>query len=212
MHSGARGNAARGIGLSRRQFGRRLLSALGMLGVLGPPNGARGDGAATRQGTRKRGGNHKKRGRGHDRRKGHDHGQGDDGSSSSLDAEELTFLGMLNDYRAANGLPPLRHNARLGAAADAHAADMATNNFTGHIGSDGSGPSRRIIHAGYDYTWCGENLFWGDGAASVALAWWKGSPIHHENLLFPQFTETGISRVWNPGSAYGWYWSTTFGS
>jgi uncharacterized protein YkwD len=213
MHRGARGPAARGIRLSRRHVGRGLLGVLGLVAVLGSPNGARGDGATTRQGTRKRARKGTpKRDRGHDRAKGRDHGRGDDGSSRSLDAEELALLGLLNDYRGANGLLPLTSNAQLCAAADAHAADMATNNFTGHIGSAGSDPSQRIQQAGYDYEWCGENLFWGDAAAGVALAWWKGSPSHHENLLFAPFTEMGISRVWTAGSTYGWYWATTFGS
>ena len=170
-----------------------------------------------------------KRDRGHNRGKGHDSRRDepsrrdertpedllpgvDDGSSSALDAEELALLGMINDYRAANGRTPLIHQAHLGAAAEAHASDMATHNIIGHIGNNGSDPAWRIEQAGYDYAWSGENLFWGNGAARAAVAWWKGSPEHHDNLLFAHFTEIGISRAYNPGSAYGWYWTTTFGS
>ena len=118
---------------------------------------------------------------------------------------------MLNGYRAANGLAPLTHNAQLGTATERHAADMATTNIIGHVGSNRLDPFQRMERVGYDSTWSGENVFWGSGWASSAMAWWKRSPEHNKNMLFPHFTEIGIARVFNVSSQYGWYWTTTFG-
>jgi uncharacterized protein YkwD len=54
----------------------------------------------------------------------------------SLDSEEQAFLGLINIYRAQNGVAPLAASPALTRAARRHAADMATNNFIDHVGSD----------------------------------------------------------------------------
>ncbi len=136
---------------------------------------------------------------------------GPGGGGASLDAEESTFLTLINNYRAANGKAALTHNAQLGAAAAAHSQDLADHNRTGHTGSDGAGPQQRIERAGYDWSWWGENVFWGDAAAQGAFNWWKNSPTHNANMLDPNFTEIGIARAYNAASTYDWYWTTDFG-
>jgi uncharacterized protein YkwD len=200
---------------SRRRFNRVVAGMLGTLGLAicnAAVVAARNERTDKDKGNDKRKSNDKRKGdRDHNGSGGAPSG-GDDGSSASLDAEESAFLTLLNDYRAANGREPFMHNGKLRAAAASHAQDMATNNFTGHIGSDGSAPAERIEDTGYDFDWSGENVFWGSADASVAFEWWKNSPEHDENMRWPHFTEIGISRAYNPASYYGWYWTTDFGN
>lgn len=199
MHRTRRGPGEQPIVLSRRGLGQCVLGLVGALTLAG--------GSIAGADARKK----RKKQRRKDRRPGNG-GSVDAGSNVKLDSEEQAFLSALNAYRAQNGLGPLTVNADLAEAAEAHSRDMAVNNFTGHTGSDGSGPPRRIEQAGYRYVWCGENVFWGSGSAAVALDWWQNSREHNENLLFARFVEIGIRRVYNPASHYGWYWTTTFGS
>jgi len=101
--------------------------------------------------------------------------------------------------------------SQLGQAAELHSQDLADHNITGHTGSDGSGPQQRIERAGYDWSWWGENVFWGSSSAQVAFDWWRNSSGHNANMLHPQFTEIGVGRAFNASSTYDWYWTTDFG-
>lgn len=125
--------------------------------------------------------------------------------------EEARCLALINDYRAANGLPSLTPQPNLEFAAQGHAQDLATHNLIGHIGSDGRSQAHRIEQAGYHYEWCGENIFWGSPSAGTAFAWWQNSPEHNDNMLFPHFNEIGIHCAFGPGTQFGHYWVTTFG-
>jgi uncharacterized protein YkwD len=129
-----------------------------------------------------------------------------------VDAEELAFLKLINDYRAANGVGPLALSPTLSAAAKAHSQDMATKNYFDHTGLDGSTPQQRMTASGYTgANATGENIFAGDEHASGAFASWKNSPPHNANMLSPNFTAIGIGRAFDANSKFGWYWTTTFG-
>jgi uncharacterized protein YkwD len=67
------------------------------------------------------------------------------------DTPEIQFrmLDSVNALRAAAGVPALRLNAELIAAAATHARDMAVQNRPWHFGSDGSSPIDRARRAGY---------------------------------------------------------------
>jgi uncharacterized protein YkwD len=53
---------------------------------------------------------------------------------------------------------PLAPNQSLYTAILGHLQDMLSNQFFGHIGSDGRAPGQRISDAGYPFTTAGENL------------------------------------------------------
>ncbi len=128
------------------------------------------------------------------------------------DAEELALLKLINDYRAQNGVGPLVLGPAMTAAATVQSKDMATNNFLGHDGSDGSTVWQRLATAGYiDPNTAGENVFAGDQTAQGAFDAWKASPGHNANMLNPAYVTIGISRENNPNSTFGWYWTNTFG-
>jgi uncharacterized protein YkwD len=137
----------------------------------------------------------------------------DERANTCLDAEEQAFLVLINNHRTANGQDPLAAGPALSAAADTHSRDMATNEFLGHTGSDGSTVEQRLTAHGYtEFGASGENVFAGDESAAGAFDAWLNSPGHNENMLSPDFAAIGIARVFNDASQFGWYWTTTFGS
>src|SRR6478752_4517375 len=127
------------------------------------------------------------------------------------DSEEVALLQLINEYRAANGLQPYALSQTLSIAADQQSQDMATNNFIGHDGTNGSSVFERVAAAGYPgASIIGENVYGLDGTAQAAFNWWKSSPGHNANMLNPDLRAIGIARVNNPDR--GWYWTNTFGS
>jgi uncharacterized protein YkwD len=127
------------------------------------------------------------------------------------DAEELAFVDLVNGYRASLGLGTLTLNYELGAAADYHSYDMATNNYFDHYALDGTDPGTNIQNFGYTgYPWA-ENIASGMATAQEVLIAWQNSPEHDATMRNPAFTEIGIGRHYNEASYYGWYWTATYG-
>ena len=93
-------------------------------------------------------------------------------------------------------------NTNLIAAATAHSIDMQKNEV-GHYGSDGRDPGQRMIAAGYDLSWWGENLATGQGSVKEAIDWWMGSPGHCANIMNPVFKDVGMACV-NGTSSNTW--------
>jgi uncharacterized protein YkwD len=136
------------------------------------------------------------------------------GCDASTDVNiEAAILNLINEERTRHGLVLLTEQYQLNAAADVHTVDMACKNFFSHTGSDGSSPFDRIKTQGYVYYYAGENLFAGNGVyndAGQAVTAWMNSAGHRQNILKPEFTEAGVSYVFNPNSAYGGYFSIVF--
>lgn len=125
---------------------------------------------------------------------------------------ERRVLEETNRERAQHGLAPLTGNSSLANVARAHSQDMATNNFFGHIGSDGSSPFDRVTRAGFS-TQCHstENVllsqFGFPGSPLVlthdtrnriqatperAVETWMNSPGHRANILNPNMRHIGV--------------------
>jgi hypothetical protein len=127
-----------------------------------------------------------------------------------LDDECARLLSIINQYRRDNGLGPLAISQTLGAAAQHHSLDMATTRTLSHTLSDGTTWSQNIVNHGYPYSGRGENIAWGLTTAEQAFGWWKNSPSHDANMLYPSFTVAGIARVMDTsGNAF---WTNTFAS
>ena len=123
-------------------------------------------------------------------------------------------LALINNARAANGQKALALNPQLSAAAQAHSADMACNDFLSHTGSDGSTWYTRVMAQGYAYSYASENIYAGSpsygGDAQGAFDWWMNSPIHKANILSPKVTEIGIGYLFYDKSSYGGYYTLDF--
>lgn len=112
-------------------------------------------------------------------------------------------LCLINRERVAHGESPLRPNARLRRAAQAHTDSMAFGDYFEHVGGGGPGggtPLTRMRAVGYisssrfGYE-VGENIAWGTlnlATPRAIVAAWMASPGHRANILDGRYRETGI--------------------
>ncbi|MGY1583120.1 CAP domain-containing protein [Streptomyces sp. MN13] len=114
---------------------------------------------------------------------------------------------LVNAERAKAGCSPLKVNATLTKAAQAHSEDMAAHQNMSHTGSDGSSPGDRITRAGYNWSTYGENVAYGYSTPEKVMAGWMSSPGHKANILKCEFKEIGVGLA-QPGN----YWTQDFGT
>src|SRR3954453_6118081 len=108
-------------------------------------------------------------------------------------------LCLLNNGRAAAGLPPVAESQGLTQPSAAYSARMVAERFFAHVSPDGGTLVDRLTAARYiaaDGDWTvGENLAWGQGdlatPRNIAVAW-MNSPGHRHNILTGEFTEIGL--------------------
>lgn len=120
--------------------------------------------------------------------------------------DTFTIVERVNADRAHNGLSPLVAEARLSQAAQAHAEDMARNDFVSHTGSDGRGYWQRVSSTGYQGVMIGEVITAGQGTPEDAFGAWLVSNPHHAILLTADLTQMGVGHAERQGSRYGHYW------
>ncbi len=109
--------------------------------------------------------------------------------------------------------PALNHNLQLAAAAEGHSQDMASNNYFGHTGSDGSTPSSRAIAAGYMLS-VAENIAAGQPDPQAVFNAWMASAEHRASILNCSHRSTGVGYVFDPNDTFGpyrHYWTQMFG-
>ncbi len=142
-------------------------------------------------------------------------------NAPALDQEERTFLTLINNFRAQHGAGPLRVAASIKNSSRWMAHDMAMRNYMSHRDSLGRDPGTRMAAFGYSYLPTGENIAAGYVDAKSVFNGWatacdpdasgRCTYAHRNNMLDARFTEIGISRDYNRGSRYGWFWATDFG-
>jgi uncharacterized protein YkwD len=117
-------------------------------------------------------------------------------------------LCLINRERVAHGERPLRANARLRRAAQAHTDSMAFSDYFEHVGPAGQTPLARMRDAGYISSRAGyevgENIAWGTLSLSTPraiVATWMASPGHRANILDRRYRETGIGVSPHPPAA-----------
>jgi uncharacterized protein YkwD len=107
---------------------------------------------------------------------------------------------LVNRERTAHDESPLRFNARLQQAAQAHTEDMAFGDYFEHVGPRGDTPVSRMHAAGYIYSSqigyeVGENIAWGTlwlATPRSIVAAWMASPGHRANILDAHFRDTAV--------------------
>ena len=135
-------------------------------------------------------------------------------ATDRIDVAEVSEVRMINRFRRARGLAPLRIDRSLTRAAAWQARDMGRSSRFDHVDSLGRDPFVRLRAFGYPSagTWRGENLAAGNADPGATWQQWLHSPPHRANWLVPEFRAIGVARVRVQGSPYEWYWATTFGS
>jgi uncharacterized protein YkwD len=120
----------------------------------------------------------------------------------SQPAMEDSIACLINEERAAYGIPPVRPNDDLRQAALSHSTEMVNQGYFEHTSPAGVTFVDRIESTGYTRgarAWeVGENLVWGNGPLSTPqslVTSWMNSPPHRENLLRSRFQEIGIAAA-----------------
>jgi uncharacterized protein YkwD len=120
-------------------------------------------------------------------------GAADAASTATLTHSESSLLTAMNEVRQANGLRPLRADARLERAARAHSSRMLRTGTFYH-----GAFNARIRGSGVHARRVGENLAWGQGSLGVArsiVSMWLASPEHRANLLHAGYRIVGVGAL-----------------
>ena len=130
--------------------------------------------------------------------------------SASESVMRAAVLCLVNQQRAAHGLPPLRASAQLNHSAQAWSDEMVASGRFIH----GANFARRIGDAGFDWAAVGENIATGFSTPSAVVRAWMADVGHCQNILDPSYRELGIGINRRPvaGAARGpATWTEDFG-
>ena len=115
------------------------------------------------------------------------------GYAANISPSEV--IRLINQQRIKNGLTPLNDNPTLDAAALSKGNDMLARGYWAHFAPDGTSPWSFFLKFGYKYEYAGENLARDFPDASSAVTAWMNSPSHKENILSPNYIDTGVGVV-----------------
>jgi len=110
--------------------------------------------------------------------------------------DEIKIFELTNKERKAKDRPALVLNPALSKIARAHSENMGRQGKMEHTLDDKT-PFERIKAAGYKYSRAGENLAMAEEGAELPkiMKAWMESDGHRENILLPEFTETGVGSA-----------------
>ena len=112
------------------------------------------------------------------------------------------IVSLINAARADAGLPALTVSPQLAAFAQAHAEDMAYNNFLSHDGSNGTFTERMMSFGVFS-----EIL--AIGTPQNAMVQWQRDE-HWDFVLNANATQIGVGYAYNSCSDYGGYFTVDF--
>ena len=130
---------------------------------------------------------------------------------SASGAEQTVSLRLINEARAANGLPGLVLDAPLSVAAQRHAEEMAHQGYLSHTNRAGQQPWDRMAAAGAAFGAASENIgriSCGDAEACIRalhammMAETPPNDSHRRNLLEPRFRRLGVGVARGGGMLY----------
>jgi uncharacterized protein YkwD len=117
---------------------------------------------------------------------------------TSADLSTITvnrIVQLTNAERTKAGLNELTVNSQLSVAAKQKGEHMLSEDYFAHISPSGVTPWFWMSKNGYSYSVAGENLAIDFTEAEDVVSAWIASPTHKENMLLPQYTETGVAVV-----------------
>lgn len=124
-----------------------------------------------------------------------------------LSEAEQAIVEKTNEYRQEQGLEALTENERLNETASYFAAYMASTSTYGH-NADGNRPADRASYFDYDFCIISENIamqldergFTTQELGNGFFEGWLNSKEHHEAMVDPAVTETGVAVAHNSES------------
>ena len=115
-------------------------------------------------------------------------------------------ISRINAYRAQNDLYAYSINQDLMRSAQAQSDYQASIQSVTHTGAGGTSPRDRATSTGYGdgaTIWVSEIIYGGTQASvDTAMSWWKGSSVHNNAILSPQYLEVGAGVTSSGGSTY----------
>ena len=106
--------------------------------------------------------------------------------------QDASFGNILNDLRIDIGGNEVTYDARLDAAAQAHADDMLARGYFNHTNPEGETERDRIQAQGYNPSSWGENLARSQPSEADVLVAWINSPEHNRLLRAGTVDEFGL--------------------
>ncbi|MFF1674979.1 CAP domain-containing protein [Streptomyces sp. NPDC058256] len=116
------------------------------------------------------------------------------------------FLGLVNSARARAGSPPVSLDARLAAAARAHASDMAARGVLSSESPDGTSLYQRVTSTGYAYLTVGEHLVSGPRTPREFVEYCLSAEQSRTTLCERVFSQVGLAYI--PDRSGDLYWTT----
>jgi uncharacterized protein YkwD len=107
---------------------------------------------------------------------------------------ELELFAAVNQARRAQGLPALRWNESLAAAARKHAALMAQHGDAEHGFAGEPNLAARVTQAGARFAFLSENVVQGTTARTIHAEFMR-SPNHRANMLDSDMDSIGVGVV-----------------
>ena len=122
---------------------------------------------------------------------------------------EAGVFTLVNEARGEYGLQPLEREARLEATARYFADYVAASGRFDHQ-ADGTTAAARVKQRGYDYCVLSENIayeyssrgFTAGRLARTFVEGWLQSPMHRQNILDGNVTQTGLGVSRNAKNEY----------
>jgi uncharacterized protein YkwD len=128
---------------------------------------------------------------------------------STLTEDENALVDATNAERKKAGLPELKPNEQLMAAARNHAVNMAKQDKLDHT-LDEKTFDMRIKDAGYSFRFSGENIAFNPQTPKEAIETWMKSEFHKANILSQDFQDIGVAMAKNAKGER--YWVQVFGA
>jgi uncharacterized protein YkwD len=120
--------------------------------------------------------------------------------NAQIAPEERSLLDLINAERAKLLLGPLQMDPQLVELARKKSKDLADHDVFSHESPTYGSPRDMLKASNVKFSFLGENLAGGAGAAET-LSLWMGSQGHKDNVLNPAFTHVGVGI--SRGGSYG---------
>lgn len=121
--------------------------------------------------------------------------------------EQSEILRIINEIRAAHGLPGFIMTDQVNAAASVR-AEETTRSFS-HTRPDGRECFSVVNDLGISAMTMGENIACGNSSPEKTVEQWMNSEGHRNNILNPAFTTMGVGFA-RASDVYGYYWAQFF--
>ena len=118
-----------------------------------------------------------------------------DDTASSVSALERQVVALVNQERAAYGLPALSLSGELSDGARLKSQDMRDNRYFDHNSPTYGTPFEMMRSLGITYAAAAENIAMGYSTAEAVVNGWMNSAGHRANILSTNYTHIGVGHV-----------------